>query len=183
MKETIEQLFSLVDNLIVSENTKIDIKHLIQSFAMRYYRKNAGLPYDNNAYHSYVFLGDDTKSQIGAAIIIAKAFNSFGFLPEDKIVITNKEEIISLGHEQISTQMVKIVDKAIGGVLFIEKFDELFNKEVYQAIYILIDEMYKRGQQFVVIVSGDTLKMESIFKSEDTIHARFQSAIYFDDSF
>ena len=178
MKETTEQLFSLVDNLIVSENTKIDIKHLIQSFAMRYYRKNAGLPYDNNAYHSYVFLGDDTKSQIGAAIIIAKAFNSFGFLPEDKIVITNKEEIISLGHEQISTQVVKIVDKAIGGVLFIEKFDELFNKEVYQAIYILIDEMYKRGQQFVVIVSGNEEKMEQAFYQNDSIKARFNHVLH-----
>ena len=89
-----------------------------------------------------------------------------------------------VGQTAIKTQ--KVIQKALGGVLFIDEAYALVNQENgndfgREAIEVLLKNMEDHRKDLVVIVAGYSQLMEKFIHSNPGLESRFNKYFYFED--
>ena len=89
-----------------------------------------------------------------------------------------------MGQNAINTQ--KVIEQAIGGVLFIDEAYALVNQENgndfgHEAIEVLLKNMEDHRKDLIVIVAGYTELMGKFIASNPGLESRFNKYFYFED--
>jgi SpoVK/Ycf46/Vps4 family AAA+-type ATPase len=89
-----------------------------------------------------------------------------------------------VGQTAIKTQ--EVIQKALGGVLFIDEAYALVNQENgndfgHEAIEVILKNMEDHRDDLIVIVAGYTNLMEKFIHSNPGLESRFNKYFYFED--
>ena len=182
---TLEELLAELDGLCGLEQVKQDVKSLINLVKVRRLREEAGLPVPPMSLH-LVFLGNPGTGPPTVARLLARLYHAIGVLPKGQLVEVDRSGLVAgfVGQTALKTQ--EVIQKAIGGVLFIDEAYALVNKDNgndfgREVIEVLLKNMEDHRKDLVVIVAGYSQLMEKFIHSNPGLESRFNKYFYFED--
>jgi len=173
-----------LDRLVGLDNIKELVYEIYALLQIMQYRSEASLQAQAHVYHM-IFKGNPGTGKTTVARLLAKLFQSMGLLAKGHLVEVERADLVGeyIGHTAQKTR--ELVKKALGGVLFVDEAYSLarggekdFGKE---AIDTLVKSMEDFKNQFVLILAGYTLEIETFLMTNPGLPSRFPIQMTFPD--
>jgi type VII secretion ATPase EccA len=134
----------------------------------------------------FVFTGPPGTGKTTVARIIGRIFSALGLLVRPEVVEAHRADLVGehLGSTAIKTS--KLIDSAMGGVLFIDEAYALHN-EAYsggdafgsEAVATLLKRAEDDRERLVIVLAGYTNDMDRLLRSNPGLASRFSTRIAF----
>ena len=165
-KSAMDQLHELVG----LNNVKQSIDSLMNTINL-----GGGKDFSNHM----IFAGDPGTGKTTVADIVAQALFEVGAIPENKCTKATSDTLIKGYVGQTGENVRRILDQALGGVLFIDEAYQLAVKDGQNtfnddAISVLIRYMEDHRDNLVVIAAGYSKEMRQFIASNPGLGRRFQ---------
>lgn len=177
--------FSLLENYVGLDGIKNSVMRILSYFSINKMKLSAGLMMDEPLNMHMVFKGNPGTAKTTIARIVAQVLHKEGILVKDKIVEVGRSDLIAeyVGHTAIKTKA--IIEKARGGVLFIDeaysisaKGECVFGQE---CINTLVEQMELVRENTVIIFAGYPKEMDGFIASNPGIKSRIGFELTFDN--
>lgn len=147
-------------------------------------RKEQGLPVVPITTHM-AFSGAPGTGKTSVARLVGKALKKMGFLESGHFIEAAREDLVGLYVGHTARKTADLVDKAMGGVLFIDECYSLnagytvdYGRE---AVATLIKKMEDARDNLTVIFGGYTKEMEAFLDMNPGLRSRIQFHLIFPD--
>ncbi len=182
---TLEELLAQLDELCGLAKVKEDVKGLINLVKVRKLRQEAGLPVPPMSLH-LVFMGNPGTGKTTVARLLAKIYHAVGVLSKGQLVEVDRSGLVAGFVGQTALKAQEAIDKALGGVLFIDEAYALANQDNpndfgREAIEVLLKGMEDHRDDLIVIVAGYTDLMGDFIHANPGLESRFNKYFYFED--
>ena len=182
----IEEVLGELDRELIGLGpVKARIRQIAALLLVTRLRSQCGYATDPPSLHM-CFTGRPGTGKTTVATRMAKILHRLGYVQRGHMVQATRDDLVGqyVGHTAPKTR--EILQKAIGGVLFIDEAYYLYraeNERDYgqEAIEILLQFMENRRDDLVVILAGYKERMDSFFQSNPGLHSRIAHHIDFPD--
>lgn len=182
--ENIEDLKAELHELIGLEGVKKEVNNLINMVAVHKMRKEHGLKSVDMSLHM-VFSGNPGTGKTTIARMMARIYRSLGVLSKGQLVEVDRSGLVAGYVGQTAAKTMKVIESAIGGVLFIDEAYSLTSNSENdfgsEAINTLLKAMEDNREDLVVIVAGYDDLMDTFIHSNPGLESRFNRYLHFDD--
>ncbi len=181
----VETVVSQLNELVGLDEVKEEVRSLINLIKIRNMRERMNMPLVDMSYHM-VFTGAPGTGKTTVARLVAKVYKELGVLSDGKLIETDRSRLVAGYVGQTAINVRETVEKAIGGVLFIDEAYSLASKDNTndfgnEAIDTLVKMMEDHRDNLVIIVAGYTKEMDEFLKSNTGLLSRFNKFIDFRD--
>ena len=182
--EKIEDLKAELNELIGLDSIKKEVGNLINMVTIHKLRQQNDLKTVDMSLHM-VFTGNPGTGKTMIARIMARIYRSLGVLSKGHLVEVDRSGLVAGYVGQTATKTSAVIEKALGGVLFIDEAYALNGKSEndfgQEAIDTLLKAMEDHREDLVVIVAGYDGLMEKFIHSNPGLESRFNRYLHFDD--
>lgn len=132
-----------------------------------------------------VFTGNPGTGKTTVARLIGEIYNEIGLLSTSDCIEVDRSILVAEYVGQTAIKTKNMINRALGGVLYIDEAYTLVNKGAkdfgQEAIDTLLKEMEDHRENLVVIVAGYIDEIEAFIDSNPGLKSRFTKKIHFDD--
>ncbi len=179
-EENIDIHLDELNRLIGLKNVKAEVKSLINFISVEKERQKFGLQNSNLSLHS-VFYGAPGTGKTTVARLLSKIFKQLGLLTKGHLVEVDKSDLVAEYVGQTSTKTSKVIDSALGGILFIDEAYTLADTNYGQeAIDTLLKRMEDLRDKLIVIVAGYRNEMQQFISMNPGLSSRFNRYFLFE---
>ena len=182
--EKMEDLLAELDSYIGLGVVKEEVHNLINMVQVYKLREQHDLPTTDMSLHM-VFTGNPGTGKTMMARMMARIYRSLGILSKGQLVEVDRSGLVAgyVGQTALKTQ--KVIEKAMGGVLFVDEAYALNGRSEndfgQEAIDTILKAMEDHRDDLVVIVAGYTDLMDRFIHSNPGLESRFNRFLLFDD--
>jgi len=182
---TLESALAELDALVGLEPVKRQVHEIAAQLRVARLRDAHGLASQPPARH-FVFTGPPGTGKTTVARILGRIFAALGLLVRPAVVEAHRADLVGehLGSTAIKTN--KLIDSALGGVLFIDEAYALYNEGYSggdafgsEAIAALLKRAEDDRDRLVIVLAGYTGDMDRFLRSNPGLASRFGVRISF----
>ena len=183
-REDIADLKKELSSYIGLSAVKAEVENLINMATVYGMRREHGLPTADMSLHM-VFSGNPGTGKTMIARFMARVYHSLGILSKGQLVEVDRSGLVAGYVGQTAIKTSKVLERAKGGVLFIDEAYTLTSKEGndfgYEAVDTVLKAMEDNREDLVVIVAGYIDRMETFIDSNPGLQSRFNKYLHFAD--
>ena len=179
--KTEEQIFRELDNYIGLQSVKDEIRAIVSNVKER---RAKGMTEKLLKDH-FIFTGNPGTGKTTFARKFGEILNAIGALPTGQFIEVSAKELIGNHVGDTELNVKSTVDKAMGGVLFIDEAYAFATDDGggfgMDAVNTLLPILENRKGEFVCILAGYTKDMDKLVRMNDGIKSRCNVTIEFPD--
>lgn len=182
--ETLDDLRRELEGYIGLSAVKREVESLINLVSVQKLRRENGLPVSDLSLHM-VFSGNPGTGKTMIARLMARVYRCLGILSKGQLVEVDRSGLVAGYVGQTAIKTGEAIEKAMGGVLFIDEAYALTDRGGsdygQEAVDTLLKAMEDHREDLVVIVAGYTERMERFIHSNPGLESRFNRFVHFPD--
>ncbi len=164
-------------------NVKTEINELVD--LVTFYVESGKSVLGNFSLHT-IFKGNPGTGKTTVARLLSKIYKALGIIERGHLIECDRQGLVAGFIGQTAAKTKSMVDKALGGVLFIDEAYALSDKRYggdygQEAIEALLKEMEDNRGDFIVIVAGYPDPMDRFLESNPGFKSRFDHSLNFED--
>ena len=183
-KEDIDQLKKELNDYIGLEKVKSEVSSLINLATVYALRHKNDLPTPEMSLH-LVFSGNPGTGKTMIARFMARVYHSLGLLSKGQLVEVDRSSLVAGYVGQTAQKTYKVLESALGGVLFIDEAYSLTSKSEndygLEAVETILKYMEDHRDDIIVIIAGYNDLMQNFIDSNPGLQSRFNKYIDFED--
>ncbi len=182
---TVEGAIAELDELIGLEPVKAQVRSIAAQLRVAKLRDTHGLTSQPPARH-FVFTGPPGTGKTTVARILGRIFAALGLLVRPEVIEAHRGDLVGehLGSTAIKTN--RLVDSAIGGVLFVDEAYSLHNDGYSggdafgsEAVQTLLKRAEDDRDRLVIVLAGYPDDMDRFLRSNPGLASRFSTRVTF----
>ncbi|WP_273733967.1 type VII secretion AAA-ATPase EccA [Mycolicibacterium septicum] len=134
-----------------------------------------------------IFAGPPGTGKTTIARVVANILAGLGVIAEPKLIETSRKDFVAEYEGQSAVKTAKTIDRALGGVLFIDEAYTLVQERDgradpfgTEALDTLLARMENDRDRLVVIIAGYSNDIDRLLETNDGLRSRFATRIEFD---
>ena len=184
-EKTIDEVFASLDELVGLQKVKQMLRDLVSLIELKKKTKDDLKIKDTNLH--MVFLGNPGTGKTTVARIVSQILYNLKYIKQNKLIEVSSKDLVAEYVGQTAPKTMAVIEKALGGVLFIDEAYSLAsgngegNSYNEEAIATLIQAMENYRDNLVVIFAGYTKEMQSFLNANSGIVSRIGYTVEFED--
>jgi len=182
--KSIQDIFKELNELVGLQKVKKSLYELVDLITLK--NKTQDDLKINNVNLHMVFLGNPGTGKTTVARMVASILSDLKYIKQNKLIEVSSKDLVAEYVGQTAVKTMNVVEKARGGVLFVDEAyalaskngDNTFNAE---CIATLIKAMEDYRDDLVVIFAGYTKEMQDFLDSNSGIVSRIGYTMEFED--
>ena len=178
--KTTDEIFKDLNSLVGLDDVKRVLHDLVNLISLK---DKSDLKIDNINLHM-LFLGNPGTGKTTVARHLSNILYNLGYIKENKLLEVSSKDLVAEYVGQTAIKTYSVIERAIGGVLFIDEAYSLSSKNNSyndEAIATLIKAMEDNRDNLVVIFAGYTKEMNDFINSNSGIASRIGYTLNFKD--
>ncbi|GIH62021.1 AAA family ATPase [Microbispora siamensis] len=182
---TLDEALADLDRMAGLEPVKRQVHAIAAQLKVARMRQEQGLPVQSQMRH-FVFVGPPGTGKTTVARILGRIFSALGLLARPDVVEASRADLVGqhLGATAIKTN--ELVDRALGGVLFIDEAYSLVNTGYSggdafgaEAVQTLLKRAEDDRDRVVIILAGYEREMDAFLATNPGLASRFNQRVSF----
>lgn len=173
-----------LDQLVGLDGVKSEVRDLVNLLRVQKLKKEQGLPVGEFTHH-LVLAGNPGTGKTTVARLMGELLAALKLVPQGQLVEATRADLVAGYSGQTAIKTSAVVDRATGGVLFIDEAYSLdqgdqdsFGREALDTLVKLMED--RRGE-LAVFAAGYTDRMAQFIDANPGLASRFKRTLLFED--